>query len=152
MEIGKLVLAVLGVYVSMFFIGMILSLSASGIQCQKVDAGQHAKEGAIWATYPTIVYGLTAYFPILRRFAVNTLQSYFRVGPEYVEIVAVGYLMMLISWVATVWNIHNTEKSVCNPSNDEMTRFKENLLKKQKEKQEAEEKNNEAKQNPAPPA
>jgi hypothetical protein len=152
MEIGKLVLAVFGVYIAMFFVGMILSLSSSGIQCQKVDAGQHAKEGAIWATYPTVVYGLTVYFPILRRFAVNTLKSTFGLNETIVELVSVGYLMMLISWVATVWNIHNTEKAVCNPSTDEMSEFKENLMKKLKEKQEAEEKNNEAKQNPPPTA
>ena len=152
MEIGKFISSILSVYAVTFIVGMIISISSSGIQCQKVDMAEHAKEGAIWATYPTIVYGLTTYFPVLRRFAVNTLQSYFRVGPEYVEIVAVGYLMMLISWVATVWNLHNTEKSVCNPSVDEMSRFKENVLKRQKEKQEAEQKSNEAKQNPPPTA
>jgi hypothetical protein len=152
MEFGKLALAIVAVYGSMFFVGMIISLASSGIQCGKIDAGEHAKQGAIWATYPAVVYGLTVYFPILRRFAVNTLRSKFGLGEQYVEIVAVGYLMMLISWIATVWNISSTEKAVCNPSVDEMAEFKQKLTQKLKEKQEAEEKNNEAKQNPAPPA
>lgn len=148
MELGKLALAIFAVYGSMFLVGMIVSVASSGIQCGKTDAAEHAKQGAIWATYPTIVYGLTVYFPVLRRFAVNTLKTTFGLSEEYVEIVAVGYLMMLMSWVATVWNISTTEKAVCNPSVDEIARFKENLLKKEKEKQEAEQKSNEAKQNP----
>lgn len=152
MELGKLALAILAVYGSMFLIGMIVSVASSGIQCGKTDAAEHAKQGAIWATYPTVVYGLTVYFPILRRFAVNTLRSTFGLSEQYVEIVAVGYLMMLMSWIATVWNISTTEKAVCNPSVDEMSEFKQNLVKKLKEKQETEEKNNEAKQNPTTPA
>ena len=152
MELGKLALAILAVYGSMFLIGMIVSVASSGIQCGKTDAAEHAKQGSIWAVYPTIVYGLTVYFPVLRRFAVNTLRSTFGLSEQYVEIVAVGYLMMLMSWIATVWNISTTEKAVCNPSVDEMSEFKQNLVKKLKEKQEAEEKNNEAKQNPTTPA
>lgn len=152
MELGKLALAIVSVYASMFLIGMIVSVSSSGIQCGKTDAGEHAKQGAIWAVYPTLVYGLTVYFPVLRRFATNTLRTKFGVGEEYVEMIAVGYLMMLISWIATVWNISSTEKVVCNPSVDEMSEFKQNLVKKLKEKQEAVEKNNEAKQNPTTPA
>lgn len=147
MELGKLAFAVLAVYGSMFLIGMIVSVSSSGIQCGKTDGAEHAKQGAIWAVYPTVVYGLTVYFPVLRRFAANTLRSTFGLSEEYVEIAAVGYLMMLISWVATVWNISSTEKAVCNPSVDEMSEFKQNLAKKLKEKQEAEQKNNEDKQN-----
>lgn len=147
MEFGKLAIAVFAVYGSMFLIGMIISVASSGIQCGKTDAGEHAKQGAIWATYPAVVYGLTVYFPVLRRFAVNTLRSTFGLGEQYVEIAAVGYLMMLMSWIATVWNISSTEKTVCNPSVDEMAEFKQNLTQKLKEKQEAEQKNNEDKQN-----
>ena len=148
MEMKNLVMSILAVYAFLFFMGMIVSVSSSGIQCGKTDGGEHAKQGAIWATYPTIVYGLTTYFPILRRFAVNTLTSTFGIGGDKVEMIAVGYLMMLVSWIATVWNLHSTEKAVCNPSVDEMSEFKQRLTQKLKEKQEAEEKNNEAKQNP----
>jgi hypothetical protein len=148
MEIGKLVLSSLSVYLAMFFVGMIISVASSGIQCQKTDAADHAKEGAIWAVYPTIIYGLASYLPIVRRFAVNTLRNVFKFTDETAEVLGVGYLMMLTSWVATVWNIHNTEKSVCNPDAREMTEFKQKLVAELKQKQEAEEKNNEAKQNP----
>jgi hypothetical protein len=148
MEIGKLILSVLAVYMGMFFIGMIISVASSGIQCQKTDAGSHAKQGAIWATYPTVIYGVASYFPVVRRFAVNTLKTVFGFNDQLAEVVGVSYLMMLVSWIATVWNVHNTEKEVCNPDAREMTEFKQKLIAELKQKQEAEEKNNEDKQNP----
>ena len=147
MEIGKLILSVLAVYIALFFAGMIVSVASSGIQCQKTNAGTHAVQGAIWAAYPSGMYGLAVYFPVVRRFAVNTLKSLFGFSQETAEILGVGYLMMLVSWVATVWNIHQTEKIVCNPDAKEMTEFKQKLVAELKQKQEAEEKDNEAAQN-----
>lgn len=148
MEFGTFVLAILSVYTAMFFVGAIISIASSGIQCQKTNFGTHATQGAIWATYPTIVYGLTTYFTVLRRFAVQTLKSLLGFSDEIAEVAAVGYLMMLVSWVATVWNVSATEKGVCNPDAQEMTQFKQKLIAELKQKQEAEEKNNEEKQNP----
>jgi hypothetical protein len=147
MEIGKLLISIGGVYVAMFFAGMIISVASSGIQCQKTNVGEHAKQGAIWASYPTGIYGLAVYFPVIRRFAVNTLKSLLGFSQETAEVLGVGYLMMLVSWVATVWNIHQTEKNVCNPDAREMTEFKQKLVAELKQKQEAEEKDNEAAQN-----
>lgn len=147
MEIGKLFVSVGGVYVLLFFAGMILSAASSGIQCQKTNVAEHAKQGAIWAAYPTGIYGLAVYFPVVRRFAVNTLKSLLGFSQETAEVFGVGYLMMLVSWVATVWNIHQTEKNVCNPDAQEMTAFKQKLVAELKQKQEAEEKDNEAAQN-----
>jgi hypothetical protein len=147
MEIGKLLLSVGLVYVLLFIAGMIISVASSGIQCQKTDMGQHAIQGAIWSAYPTGVYGLAVYFPVIRRFAVNTLKSVIGFSDETAEVVGVGYLMMLVSWVATVWNVHQTEKVVCNPDAREMTEFKQKLVAELKQKQETEEKDNEAAQN-----
>jgi hypothetical protein len=149
MQIGEIILSVGVVYVVSFFAGMIVSVASSGIQCQKTDFGEHAKQGAIWGTYPTVIYGLTVYFPVLRRFAANTLRSTFGFADETAEVVAVAYLMMLMSWIATVWNVSATEKAVCNPSTQEMTEFKQKLIADLKQKQEAEEKQSEEKQNTA---
>jgi len=135
------------VYIVLLFAGMIISLASSGIQCQKTSPTEHAKQGAIWAAYPTGIFGLATYFPKLRRFAVNTLKSLFGFSQETAEVLGVGYLMMLVSWVATVWNVHQTEKIVCNPDAKEMTEFKQKLVAELKQKQEAEEKDNEAAQN-----
>lgn len=148
MEFGSFVLAISSVYGSMFVIGFIISIASSGIQCQKTNMATHAKEGAIWSVYPTVIYGATTYFPVLRRFAVQTLKSIFGFSDEIAEVAAVGYLMMLISWVATVWNVSATEKAVCNPDTQEMTQFKQKLIAELKQKQETEEAQAEEKQNP----
>jgi hypothetical protein len=58
--------------------------------------------------------------------------------------VGIGYLMMLSTWVTTVWVVHNTERNVCVPSTSEMTAFKTQLLKELAAKQAAEEKNKNA--------
>jgi hypothetical protein len=44
---------------------------------------------------------------------------------------------MLTSWVSTVWNVHNSEKVVCQANLKEMTDFKKKLLSElaQKEKE-----------------
>lgn len=147
MEIGKLIVSVGIVYALLFFAGMAISAASSGLQCQKTNIGEHAKQGAIWATYPTGMYGISVYFPVVRRFAVNTLKSLFGFSQDSAEVFGVGYLMMLVSWVATVWNVHQTEKTVCNPDAREMTEFKQKLVAELKQKQEAEEKDNEAAQN-----
>jgi hypothetical protein len=147
MEIGKLFLSVGVVYVALFFAGMIISVASSGIQCQKTNVGTHALQGAIWATYPAGIYGLAVYFPVIRRFSVNTLKSLFGFSQETAEVIGVGYLMMLVSWVATVWNVNQTEKAVCNPDAQEMTEFKQKLVAELKQKQEAEEKDNEEAEN-----
>ena len=146
MEIGKLFVSIAIVYAVLFFAGMIISVASSGIQCQKTSPGVHATQGAIWATYPTAMYGLAASFPIVRRFAVNTLKTLLGFSQETAEVFGVGYLMMLVSWVATVWNIHQNEKAVCNPDAQEMTEFNQKLIAELKQKQEAEEKDNEAAQ------
>lgn len=147
MDIGKLFVSTVIVYAVLFAAGMIISVASSGIQCQKTAPGTHATQGAIWAVYPTVVYGLAVSFPIVRRFAVNTLKSLLGFSQETAEVFGVAYLMMLVSWVATVWNIHQTEKAVCNPDANEMTAFKQQLISELKQKQEAEDKDNEAAQN-----
>ena len=46
---------------------------------------------------------------------------------------------MLTAWVTTVWNVHNSEKVVCQADLKEMTDFKKKLLaelaQKEKEKE-----------------
>lgn len=147
MEIGKLLISIGIVYAFLLFAGMAISAASSQLQCQKTGITDHAKQGAIWASYLTGTYGVSVYFPVVRRFAVNTLKSLFGFDQGTADVFGVGYLMMLVSWVATVWNVHQTEKSVCNPDAREMTEFKQKLVAELKQKQEAEEKDNEAAQN-----
>ena len=133
------------VYVFMFFCGWLISWISGFMQCGKTGIGENAKQGAIWGTYPTIVYALSTYIDKVRNPFANTLTG-FGVPATMKDILGVGYLVMLSIWIATVWNIHNTTKSVCNPSVNEMAKFKENLLKK------LEQEANEKKENVEKPA
>jgi len=53
MDIGKLIVSLVAVYSGLLLAGMVVSVASSGIQCQKTDIAEHAKQGAIWAAYPT---------------------------------------------------------------------------------------------------
>ena len=97
MDIGKLIVSLVAVYSGLLLAGMVVSVASSGIQCQKTDIAEHAKQGAIWAAYPTGIYGLAVYFPVIRRFAVNTLKSLLGFSQENAEVFGVGYLMTQVS-------------------------------------------------------
>ena len=132
------------VYVFLFVVGTILSTIAGYMLCGKTGASQNFKEGAIWAAYPTGVYIVATYFERVKAPYVNTLSN-FGVPESIKDTIGLGYLLMLGTWIASVWTIHNTEKGVCNPSIDEMAEFKKNLLSELKKKQEAEQKNKDVK-------
>ena len=123
--------------------GVIISILSSQLQCSKIGFGQSLKQGAFSAVLPSIVYFLAVYFPKIRSPFSHTL-SYFGLNPEISQVVGVGYLVMLTSWITTFWNIHNTEKAVCVPDVNEMTEFKKKLLAELEAKQITEEKNKEA--------
>ncbi len=126
--------SIAAVYVFLFFCGWLISWLSGFLQCGKTGIGENAKQGAIWASYPTGVYALATYIDRVRNPFVNTLSG-FGVPVSVKDTIGVGYLVMLSIWIATVWNIHNTTKSVCNPSVDEMASFKKNLLKKLEDEQ-----------------
>lgn len=136
--------SLLAVFGSLFVAGTSISLLSSQLQCSKVSWTESARQGALWSIFPTIFYALTTYFEFFRNWFSNPLKT-FGVSEEYAPMVAVGYVVMLITWVTTVWNIHNTEKVACNPDLKEMTEFKKKLMADLQAKQEAEEKNAEKK-------
>ncbi len=138
MDWSKWLSSIGAVYVFTFFSGWLISWMSGYMNCSKSNAGENAKQGAIWGVYPTIVYALSTYFERVRSPFVNTLSS-FGVSENIKEVIGVGYLVMLSVWIGTVWNIHNTTKAVCVPSVDEMSAFKTNLINKLKKKQEEEE-------------
>ena len=136
--------SLLAVYGLLFISGVIISLLSSQLQCSKINWAVSAQQGAIWATLPTVFYGVTTYFERVRSWFANPLKT-FGVPEEAAQVFGVGYVVMLFTWVMTVWNIHNTEKVACNPDAKEMTEFKQKLMAELQAKQEAEEKNAEAK-------
>ncbi len=136
--------SIVAVYGVLFISGVIISILSSQLHCSKINWAGSAQQGAIWASLPTIGYGITTYFEVVRSWFANPLKT-FGVPEESAQVFAVGYVVMLLSWVMTVWNINKTEKVACNPDTSEMTAFKQKLMAELQAKQEAEEKNAEAK-------
>lgn len=136
--------SILAVYGVLFVSGVILSLLSSQLQCSKINWTVSAQQGAIWASLPTVFYGITTYFEVVRSWFANPLKS-FGVPEDSAQIFGVGYVVMLLTWVMTVKNIHSTEKVACTPDAQEMTEFKKKLMAELQAKQEVEEKNDEKK-------
>lgn len=136
--------SLVAVYGVLFISGVIISLLSSQLQCSKINWTVSAQQGAIWASIPTVFYGITTYFEVVRSWFANPLKT-FGVPEESAQVFGVGYVVMLLTWMMTVWNINKTEKMACNPDASEMTAFKQKLMADLQAKQEAEEKNAEAK-------
>ena len=119
--------------------GLIISLLSTQLQCSKISFVSSLKQGSISAVGPTIVYTLAAAFLILRKPFSQTFVS-FGVPEETAGMLGVGYLVMLVSWITMVWNVHQSEKAVCQTTAKEMTDFKKKLLAElaEKEKQKEE--------------
>ena len=145
MDWKQLGFSTLAVYATMLIAGSVISLLSSQLQCSKIGVGTSFKQGSISAVFPAIVFFASAGFPRIRNPFVGTLQ-YFGLNEDTSPIVGVGYLVMLASWITTVWNIHNTEKAVCQPDVNEMSNFKSKLLRELQQKEAEKEKNAEKKQ------
>ncbi len=142
---GASILAVFGI---LYIVGFCISILSSQLQCSKISWGTSAAQAGIWAAPASGIYALATYFEAVRKPFSTTLMM-FGLAQDKADIIGVGYLVMLMTWISTVWNIHNTEKAACNPDTREMTEFKQKLLAELQSKQEAEEKNAEVKSNGA---
>lgn len=107
--------------------GLVISLISTQLQCSKIGFGTSAKQGFFSSIGPTIVYALAARFVAIRSPFAGTFSG-FGVPDAQSPIFGVGYLTMLMFWVTIMWNIHNSEKAVCQPDTKEMTDFKQKLL------------------------
>jgi hypothetical protein len=138
MDYKLLAFSAVGVLGVMFLSGFVVSLLSTQLQCSKIGTSTSLKQGLISAIGPPLVYTLGAAFFVVRHPFSGTFES-FGVPEESARILGVGYITMLTAWVTTVWNIHNSEKVVCQTNVKEMTDFKKKLLaelaQKEKEKE-----------------
>jgi len=129
-----------GVLGVMFLSGFVISLLSTQLQCSKIGTSTSLKQGLISAVAPTLVYTLAVVFFVIRHPFSGTFES-FGVPEESARILGVGYITMLTAWVTTVWNIHNSEKTVCQADLKEMTDFKKKLMAELAEKERQKEAN-----------
>jgi hypothetical protein len=134
MDWTTLALSTLAVFGLMFASGFCISLLSSLMQCGKTGLSTSAVQGLIWAVGPSLIYAVAA--------TVQVVRDPFKIYDS--SIYAVGFLMMMVVWPMTVYNINNTERAICVPSTSEMTAFKTKLLAELKQKQDAEERNKNA--------
>ncbi len=136
-------LSIGAVFGILYVTGLLLSALSGYLQCSKAVWGESAKQGAIWAVYPTIIYAVGSYFTVVRQPFTNTFLR-FNVFEDKAPILAVGYLVMLMIWITSSMMINNIKNVACNPDVVEMSQFKQKLLAELQQKQKEEEKNNEA--------
>ena len=138
MDYKLLGFSILGVGAVLFASGTVVSLLSTQLQCSKIGFATSAKQGLISAIGPTLVYALAAMFTMIRHPFSGTFES-FGVPEETSRILGVGYVTMLTAWITTVWNIHNSEKTVCQADIKEMSAFKKKLMAELAEKERAKE-------------
>ena len=119
--------------------GSVLSWVVGLAKCNKQNISTSIYEGFSWALPPTCIIAISSFSPYflsifsepMKFFDKEMLQS-------TADMIGVGFAMMLVIFVTTTRLVHTTELGVCKPTKDEMNSFKENLLKKLKEKQQEE--------------
>jgi len=130
----------IAVFLVLGIAGVIISVLSSQLQCSKRNWSEHAKQGFISAAAPSVVYAIAAAFEFVRNPYSNTLEL-FGIPNDKSHIIGVGYITMIVFWITTVWNIHVTEATICNPDLKEMSEFKKKLLAELHQKEIEKEKN-----------
>ena len=120
------------------FWGSVVSIISTYLQCQKWSIMTAFIQGVTFSIIPSVVYLLAVFFIVVRAPFSNTLKNW-GVYEQWAEVIGTGYLVMLASWVSVMWNIHNSEKAVCQSNVKEMTEFKKKLLAELAEKEKAKE-------------
>ena len=128
------------VYGGLFIFGFLLSMISSYLNCSKISPSISMQEGLVWSMLPTLLYWIANYTDYVRNIFKSVLSSTFGLT-ENADVIAVGYLMMLGSWIMTTRMIHLTETEVCKPDVDELNKFKEDLEKELKKKEGEKEEN-----------
>jgi hypothetical protein len=144
MDYKNLAIASGVVFGVMFISGFVISMLSTQLQCSKIGAGTSALRGLYFSVLPTLAYAIATYSPTVRRPFSSTFES-FGVSSDAAQVLGVGYLVMLTSWVSVVSNINQSEKAVCKPDLKEMTDFKKKLMAELYQKEQAKEKNAEKK-------
>lgn len=135
--------AVFSVYGVLLITGVIISLLSTQLQCSKISFASALKEGALFGLTPTIGYIALNYFDVVREPFITFFKG-FGLDDASANMFGIGFIVMLIAWPSSVWNVHNSEIDTCVASASEMTEFKEKLMKELAEKQQQEEKNSTA--------
>lgn len=121
-----------GIYAFFFLLGYGFSSASTFYDCEKMDPYTNAKQGAIWALYPTIAWFIIRTFEILRQY-FDRFYLMFDSNTEMAKWVSIGYVITLGCIVGIYGLVYNSSKIVCIPNIDEVAQFKQHMLDKQRE-------------------
>jgi hypothetical protein len=124
------------VYLVFFLLGFGFSTLVTFKECEKTDQSKNANQAAIWAAYPTIGWYVIRTFDFLRGYFDRFYLMFDGgVGNKVrASWISIGYVLTLAA-VAGIYGLSSTSiTEVCIPDIDEATRFKNNMIQKQKEK------------------
>lgn len=125
-----------GIYLFFFLLGLGFSSLITFQECQKTDATKSSIEASIWALYPTLAWFLIRPFDFIRQHFDRFYLSIDSAGKDRAGWISIGYVLML-ACVSGIYSLRtNSVSKVCIPDIDEATRFKEQMLKRQQEKEE----------------
>ena len=117
--------------------GLLLCLASTFFMCEKINIVESLKESALFAVFPALVPILTHFVPAVQRPFENVLRDTFGVT-EKADVLALGYLMMLVAWVSGARVVSSIQTTVCIPTVDEVAAFKTYFQNKSAKKDAAE--------------
>jgi len=120
-------------------LGVVMIISTT-VTCSKQNILHSFILGLELSILPVLALVISLKYAFIREPFSNTLES-FGLAPERSSIIASAYILILCLLPLTVYGIHSAENSACVASPNEMSSFKQKMLKELQEKQEAEEKN-----------
>jgi len=124
------------VYGVLLLIGFALSMMISTLKCNKTSMSDAIVEGSVWSILPTVLFMVTRWSPYILNVFTQPIQGFSpTLSLDSAQMIGTGYLMMLGSWVMTTRMIHTTEIAVCKPDAAELAKFRDDLEKELKEKE-----------------
>jgi hypothetical protein len=123
------------IYTVFYLLGMAFSSLVSYQHCGKTDTTKNAVEGLIWAAYPTAAWFIIRPLEFIRVHFDRFYLSFDSAGQERAGWISIGYILMLACMMGIYSLSSRSISNVCIPDIDEATRFKQQMLKRQEEKE-----------------
>lgn len=118
----------------------VVMIISTSVTCSKQNVSSSFTLGFMLSLIPAVGLVLSSKYTFIREPFSNMLES-FGLSPERSSMFGTAYILLLLLLPLAVYGIHSAENSACVTSPNEMTSFKQKMLKELQEKQEAEEKN-----------
>jgi len=124
------------IYLAFFLLGFGFSTLITFRECEKTDQSKSAIQASIWAVYPTLAWYVIRTFDFLRAYFDRFYLMFDGEAgsKDRATWISIAYVLTL-ACVAGIYGMSSTSISeICIPDIDEATRFKQDMVERQKEK------------------